>query len=358
MTALRSCSAPFWVWTLLLAFSGGCEKLSSPLPSSSTEAQKPKPEVVIAPTQPPVQAADPKSIEPVAPPKPDAKVVIATFMSKQAFDVTDNDLEALASMDEEGLAEIKDLKLQGTRVTAMGLGTLAKFGNLESLHLSKTTMGNDALQRLKELQAEGHLGLLNTLELEGMQINDSGLRLLTKLGQIKHLNLASTPISDAGLEICRFMPELESLNVAQTQINGFGFKWLKGHLGFKKLDAPKCPLQERWLIHLKGLPIEYLNLGQCGITDQGLIMHIKTIKELRHLFLAFNRLSDAGISSLKTLTNLETLHFQDCEQVTDAGLYQIRNLKRLRSVAVGGNRCTANGAEGLKKFIPDLDVRF
>ena len=354
MTALRAGWGLCWVWGVLLVFSAGCENLPPP---PSSEPEKPKPAVVIGPpAAPPVQQAEPVPKAPVEPPKPDAKVVIEAFQRKSPFDVTDDDLEALAQLDEEGRKEIKTLNLMGSKISLKGVNTFAKFDNLESLSLSSTPLKNDALQRLKEMHEEGHLSLLTTLELNRMGIDDAGLELLTKLGQIKHLNLGSTSISDAGLELCRFMPELESLDVSETSINGFGFKWLKGHLGFKKLIAHHCQLQDRWLVNLKGLPIEYLHIGQSGVSDVGLAQHIKTIKELKYLNLGFNRLSDQGISALKTLVNLETLICQGCENISDQGLYQIRNLKKLRSVVMTGNRCTVNGQQGLKKLIPEVEV--
>ena len=91
--------------------------------------------------------------------------------------------------------------------------------------------------------------------------------------------------------------------------------------------------QEEWLRSLTAFPhLSGLELGGTAMTDQGL----RHVKKLR---------------SLETLTLVGT-------DVTDEGLAELMGLKNLRALDVRGTRVTASGANVLRRFLPELEVRF
>ena len=78
--------------------------------------------------------------------------------------VTDAGLEHL-----KGLAQLKDLKLNGTQVTDAGLEYLKGLNQLQTLDLGKTQVADAGLERLKVLSQ------LQELDLEQTRITDAGL---------------------------------------------------------------------------------------------------------------------------------------------------------------------------------------
>ncbi len=115
--------------------------------------------------------------------------------------------------------------------------------------------------------------------------------------------------------------------------------------------------------HLSDAEMEYLStaknveeLGLHGtqITDAGLV-HITGLANLKDLNLNDTQVGDAGLAHVSGLTNLTRLRLQST-QVTDAGLPHIEPLKNLVVVWLSGSQVTAEGAEQLRKALPEADI--
>ena len=77
------------------------------------------------------------------------------------------------------------------------------------------------------------------------------------------------------------------------------------------------------LVDVKGfIRLEYLDLNSSNLTDAGLFS-IKDVKTLKTLRLCDTAITDSGLEQLETLTDLEHLSIVGCD-VSEAGVAQLR----------------------------------
>ncbi|MBD2756950.1 c-type cytochrome domain-containing protein [Spirosoma validum] len=100
--------------------------------------------------------------------------------------------------------------------------------------------------------------------------------------------------------------------------------------------------------------IVWLRLGDTEISDATLTQLAK-LKNLQKLHLEQTKITDAGLKQLKGLTNLEYLNLYGTV-ITDAGLADLANLKNLKTVYLWQTKVTEQGISELKKALPKLDV--
>ncbi len=97
-----------------------------------------------------------------------------------------------------------------------------------------------------------------------------------------------------------------------------------------------------------------LHLGGTDVTDAGLA-HLAGLASLQRLHLEKTRVTDAGLAHLAGLENLSYLNLYQTE-VTDAGLAHLEGLKNLKSVYLWQSKVTPDGAERLRKALPECEV--
>ena len=101
------------------------------------------------------------------------------------------------------------------------------------------------------------------------------------------------------------------------------------------------------LEHLKSLTsLMILDLKDTQVTDAGL-KHLNGLTSLTVLFLDNTQITDAGLVHLKGLTSLNAL-FLDNTQVTDAGLEHLQGLTSLNTLFLRDTKITDAGLEDLK----------
>ena len=100
----------------------------------------------------------------------------------------DDDLGSLAS-----LTGLKRLGFSGERVTNKGLARLSGLRQLESLHLTRTS-----ITTLEPLRG---FARLKELDVTGSPIDDDGLRALESIPSLELLSLGYTLVTDAGMAI-------------------------------------------------------------------------------------------------------------------------------------------------------------
>ena len=122
-----------------------------------------------------------------------------------------------------------------------------------------------------------------------------------------------------------------------------GLKYLKGLCLFGT-DVSDCELQ-----HLGELPsLESLDLGACHVTIEG-ILHLRSSRRLKRLGLADVRppIDDNAIERIASAwPNLESISLSS-SQITDAGLFHVGNLRRLRYLNVSRTQITDMGLKSL-----------
>ena len=90
-----------------------------------------------------------------------------------------------------------------------------------------------------------------------------------------------------------------------------------------------------------------LNLAHAPITDAGLAT-LRTLTDLRDLNLWWcEGITDAGIEHLAALPHLRSLDLGRCAQITDACMSHLRELTGLRTLGLAETRITDSGLAAL-----------
>lgn len=112
---------------------------------------------------------------------------------------------------------------------------------------------------------------------------------------------------------------------------------------------------EEHLALLKDLKdVVHLNLRGQPVTDAHLA-HLKDLKTLTWLHLEKTKITDKGLEQIKDLVNLEYLNLYGTE-VTDAGLAHLEGMKKLKNLYLWQTKVTDAGVEKLKKALPQADI--
>jgi hypothetical protein len=141
--------------------------------------------------------------------------------------------------------ELRQIKLNDTRITGKALASLVSCGKLEFLDLAKT------------------------------DLRDDDLECITRFRNLRRLRIENTAIGDAALRHIGQSPSIESLNVAGTRVSDVGIQWLKDTTTLKHL---------------------YLNNTQ--VTDAA-VAQLLQMGFLRTLSVAGSRITPLGVDRLK-----------------------------------------------------------
>jgi hypothetical protein len=257
-------------------------------------------------------------------------------------DITDKGLERLAGF--PFAAGLTNLAVRCPAATEAGLAHLARFVNLQHLHLvgphRPTPAGLAHLGRLAEL---------NALVIEDATLPGGGLAPLrgTKLTAL-HLNRCQVP--DDGLTGLRDIPTLASLNFNEARLTGSALRPLAGHPALSALGfGSNSTVPDDALAVVRDLPaLNNLYFHYTGVGDPG-IAHLAGLTGLRNLTLVNTRLTDASLPVIAGLTGLESLDLGS-PTVTDDWLRRLTGLTRLASLALRGARITDGGLGHLAGF--------
>ena len=170
----------------------------------------------------------------------------------------------------------------------------------EELNLAETGTSND------ELECLGKLGQLRSLILCATEVGDSGLPHLANLTQLEYLNLGGNNVTDDGL------PQLHSLK------------------SLRKLDLRQTKVTDAGLVRLQGLPaLEEIDLDVRVMTDVGLQNYLTVVRKPRKLLLQNTAVTDAGLAHLLDCPDLEFLNLETTKVSRLPQLSQLTNLTYL-----------------------------
>lgn len=105
---------------------------------------------------------------------------------------------------------------------------------------------------------------------------------------------------------------------------------------------------------LSQLPIEYLDLSQSPVTDEGL-EQIARLRRLKYLGLEKSDITDAGMAHLAALHGLEDLRLSVTD-ISDAGLTSLEKLSRLKSLSLLSTKVSAEGVARLASALPKCEI--
>jgi hypothetical protein len=175
----------------------------------------------------------------------------------------------------------------------------------------------------EDLSQIARLRHLKLLYLGGGKITDDGLAHLQGLTDLRLLVLWGNPIKGDGLKHLRYLKNLRHLDLSNTQVTDSRLVDLKNLSGLERIDVPgNRQLNGAFLEYVKDLPVlKSLVLRYCGINDSAL-SHLEHCSELQDLMLDSTKVTEAGLSKLKGLTNLRMLDLTYL--LTDESLARVR----------------------------------
>jgi Leucine-rich repeat (LRR) protein len=216
---------------------------------------------------------------------------------------------------------------------AAGLEILKNFKLLEELQLPRET-NDDVLAALKDCTA------LKDLLVQGSEVSDIGMGHLAQVKSLKKLLLTSCPkIGDLGYARIAELTQLEDLILYANQNDGIGDEAIEAIAtlkNLKKLEVRNARLTDLSMERMSDLSsLEELILSAKNVTDAG-IAHLVRMKSLRGLSLSFTQITDIGMGYLARMESLANLHLF-AENISDVGVARLKDAKSLRELSLFGH---------------------
>jgi Leucine-rich repeat (LRR) protein len=123
------------------------------------------------------------------------------------------------------------------------LAHIAALKELRRLDLTDADIDDDGLRLIAHLP-------LRELWLQGTKITDASAATLSKINSLDFLQLNATSLSDAFLERLDPLPELANLGLRGTHVTGVGMKYLSRHPKLSKLDVYDTDVDDSGVAHL------------------------------------------------------------------------------------------------------------
>lgn len=218
-----------------------------------------------------------------------------------------------------------------TNMTNGVLKTICRLTKLERLLLVQNRfndVGTGYLQSLKNLQL---------LDLRGnMEAGDMTMEIVAALPMLTAFKHRSTTVSDTGMEYLAASKNLKSLLVQDFAITSQTGQFLARLGGLQELEIFRCQgFGSEGVLALKGMKLTRLTLRDLPMVDDQAMEVFTDLPELKRLYLhELSSLSDSGLKNLKSLQSLEVLDIWTIPQMTDATVDVIAALPNLKQLSI------------------------
>ena len=294
--------------------------------------------------------------------------------------ITQIDLSGNRKVSRAGLSHLAvfknlvSLTIAGSPLLAADLAILGDVQSLQQLSVAATLADDAVVARLATIPHLTKLDLRATPVTSAVGTSLSRLVELTELSlsatvsddvtarqvaalPLRHLDFTSTRISNVGLQQILDIPTLEVLLVPFTRVTGIAFK---GHApaNLKELNVGETSFGIEGFDAISGMKsLEILNVYKAGLVEHKRANVFRTFPNLRILNAGSNSVTDAGMDVFfKGLKNVEELHLAYNERITNRGLQPLVGIKSLVLLDVTGTACGAAGAMALKQKLPDCKI--
>jgi beta-lactamase regulating signal transducer with metallopeptidase domain/peroxiredoxin/Leucine-rich repeat (LRR) protein len=265
-----------------------------------------------------------------------------------------------------GLTGLENLSLSNVNISPKGMQFLKDFKSLKNVRITCPTQDN-TIDTSGQLDDQGlaqlaELKSLETLFLVSKNITDEGLRHLAKLPSLRELYIYSPKIKGPGLAFLANIPSLMYLNLRANRLGDAPLQYLKNCKTLKRLELGDNDITDAGLAYVSNLTqLEELDLLRAKITNEGLV-HLRPLRSLKLLDLAQTPIDDDGVFHLKDMKSLEDLDINTRgKPLTDKGLAYVSELSNLKRLSAGGSSNGPFTDEGLKhlsnlQFLEQLTV--
>jgi hypothetical protein len=197
---------------------------------------------------------------------------------------------------------------------------------------------------------------VKTIVLDGSKVTDRGLRALLNCTNTTSMHLERTGVTDETLQKLSGFKKLSYLTLGQTKVTGAGLDALAG-LPVKHLALEGCELSEDAFKALGKLAaLEDLSLSRAKMKSAWL-QHIAGLPQLKDLSLLEADFDDAAVKHVAKLPSLHSLSLNGTK-LGDAGFLELLKLPQLRSLYVDGTNVSAEVYRTAKKEHPKLTLYF
>jgi hypothetical protein len=265
-----------------------------------------------------------------------------------------------------GCRALRELKLQGSLVTDMGILGLERIATLEVLNFT-------GCRHITSVTSLRHCTALRELFLDGTCVTDAGIAGLECIVTLTKLSLAFCTLIRS-VSSLRHSPSLRELKISRTGVTAAGFEGLDGIGTLQCLKAAWCgQLDASTLRRCRSLRkvdlsgsedmtdavlaaladasmLETLNLSCCR--QVGDVSALARSVSLRHLDLSSSAVCDAGIAGLERIPSLTSLFLSSCRSIRNVtNLFRSKSLRRL---VLSSSSVTDAGLVGLE-LAPGLE---
>jgi hypothetical protein len=150
------------------------------------------------------------------------------------------------------------------------------------------------------------------------------------------------------------MPRLRGLSVSCLNVDDSGIASLPEFPALRELMPMDIP--DAGYRHIgRCSEMESLILMYCRDTTDAATEHIAGLRKLERYFNSYTAITDRTPRILSEMDSLESVTFDACHGLTDAGVAALARLPRLKEVRVAGNGLTR---DVVKAFPPDITVHY
>ena len=251
------------------------------------------------------------------------------------------------------LPNLRDLRIDGAGITDAGLAHLGKLVNLQYLTLSEGNAVTDAgLARL------GNMSGLSTLNIHTPNATAAGYVFLADLPALR--SFSSSTIGDDGMDALLSVTMLRYVGLdGNGKVTNAGLAKLATLPNLSTLRL-HCPgITEKGLAALETFPaLIHIYLRGEGVTDRELAA-VGRLRKLRNLGLEYiQNITAEGIASLAGLPELRDLLLHESQDVAEACLPGLGKLTQLETLRFNGcGRLSEAGMEELRKALPQCRIQ-
>ncbi|QEG20240.1 redoxin domain-containing protein [Mariniblastus fucicola] len=232
---------------------------------------------------------------------------------------------------------------------------ISRLQSLRVLHLRGCPVMDEDIQQIAGLKnLESIQCSVYGFEDKGFGVTDESMKVFGQMRKLKKLLLRSCPVTDEGLKHLASCEDLETLSLNGSKVTGKGINSLLMLQNFKSLSLGAyddgSPVNMEGMTKFGNLfQLEHLNLSGSGISDEDL-KQIQRLTMLKSLTLDYTNVTDAGLSALEGMKDLEKLRFyRKRGQLGDRAAEELAKLPNLRKVTAHWN-LTPAGIEQLTKM--------
>ena len=120
------------------------------------------------------------------------------------------------------------------------------------------------VENMKEFKKLALFSSLESVSLNGTNINDEGLKYLSTCNSINNLNLTFTSISDKGIAYLINLSNLEYLRLKETNITDKSISYFNHMISLKELQVHETNITTKGLLNLNNKSLEVLFLSDAS----------------------------------------------------------------------------------------------